>query len=260
MLSRRTKTGSLSATICRRTLVASSSRLRQRATSALTSHRQPGPLANLPQPERVVRRSVSAKWSKPKITGRLVLGCMILGGLVVGAAAIVVSLSGGKPAASRSTDIVAASTPSTAAQAPLNCTQRVVSWRDAGARGQLKAVETDLNSYGTGMSSLGQDLSSGADPTSDESAVQTAAGALQADIQAAQSNLPPACVPNLRQDESAALTDYNKAAIDGGQAVSELTSENYDVAVRDMTAATKALNVGNTKLSAASSDANSFSG
>jgi hypothetical protein len=220
---------------------------------------QPGPSANSPQPEPVVPRSSAAKQRKPKKTGSLVLGFMILGVLAIGAIVTAVSLSsGGKPTASRGADIAAASTPSAAAQ-PRTCMQQLVSWRDGGGLAQLKAVTTDLSNSGTAMSSLGQDLSSGTDPTSDESTVQTSAGALQADIQAAQSNLPPACVPNMRQDESAALTDYNKGAIDGGQAVSELTSGNDEIAAGDLTAAASAINAGTTKLSAADSDVKSFS-
>jgi hypothetical protein len=90
--------------------------------------------------------------------------------------------------------------------------------------------------------------------------MQTAAGALQADVQAAQSNLPPSCVPNLRQDESAALTDFNKAAIDAGQSVSELTSGGIAVSDADLQAADNAVVAGSTKLSAAVTDIKSFSG
>jgi hypothetical protein len=147
------------------------------------------------------------------------------------------------------------------APASLDCTSQVTSWRDSGGgASQLSAIGTDLSGYGTAATSLGQDLSSGADPTSDESAMQTAAGALQADVQAAQSNLPPSCVPNLRQDESAALTDFNKAAIDAGQSVSELTSGSIAVSDADLQAANNAVVAGTTKLSAAVSDASSFSG
>lgn len=156
----------------------------------------------------------------------------------------------------------ASPTVSTAASAPAtpDCISQVTSWRDSGGTSQLTAIVTDLGTYGTAAVALGQDLNTGADPTSDESAMQTAAGALQADVQAAQSNLPPSCVPNLRQDESAALTDYNKAAIDAGQAVSELTSGSIAVAGADMQAANSATDAGNAKLSAATSDVNSFSG
>jgi hypothetical protein len=157
----------------------------------------------------------------------------------------------------------ASATVSTAAsaQATLDCTSQAISWRDGGGgTSQLSAIATDLGNYGTAATSLGQDLSSGADPTSDESAMQTAAGALQADVQAAQSNLPPSCVPNLHQDESAALTDLNKAAIDAGQSVSELTNGSIAVSDADLQAANDAVVAGTTKLSAAVSDASSFSG
>lgn len=179
---------------------------------------------------------------------------MILPALAVAACG---TSSGGGSAAP-----TASPTVSTAATAPAtpDCVSQVTSWRDSGGNSQLSAIGTDLDNYSTAATSLGQDLSSGADPTSDESALQTASGALQADVQAAQSDLPPSCVPNLRQDESAALTDYNKAAIDSGQAVSELTSDSISVAAADIQAANSAVDAGNTKLSAAVSDVTSFSG
>jgi hypothetical protein len=64
--------------------------------------------------------------------------------------------------------------------------------------------------------------------------------------------LPPVCVPRLRSDESAALNEASKAAIDCQNAVSEIGSGNYTVATGDFGAAAKAIEASGTKFNTAS--------
>jgi len=93
-----------------------------------------------------------------------------------------------------------------------------------------------------------------------ESALQTAAASLQADVQSAQSDLPPDCVPGLRQDERAALTDFDRAAIDSSNTVSAVENGDYSAADGDIRAANAAMSAGTGKLAAALSDVKQFNG
>lgn len=99
---------------------------------------------------------------------------------------------------------------------------------------------------------LGSDMSAGADPSQEESSLQSASASLQSDSQTAQANLPPVCVPRLRSDESVALNDASKAAIDCENAVSEIGSGNYTVATGDFDAAAKAIEASGGKFNTAS--------
>ena len=140
-----------------------------------------------------------------------------------------------------------------------DCTSQVISWRDNGGLSQLEAVITDMGNVQSSATALGTDLSAGADTSQDQASLQTAAASLQSDSQTAQANLPPSCVPNMRTDEGAALNDASKGALDCQNAVSELGSGNYSVALDDVNASTAAITASGNKFQAATSDVNAFS-
>jgi hypothetical protein len=73
-----------------------------------------------------------------------------------------------------------------------------------------------------------------------------------------QANLPPAGIPGLRTDYSAALTYYNAAATDLNNAVIAANADDYAGAATDAQAGTTALNNANTKLAAAATDVNNY--
>jgi hypothetical protein len=77
---------------------------------------------------------------------------------------------------------------------------------------------------------------------------------MQSDAAAAESNPPPACVKGMRRDEGAALAYFAQAAGDCQNAVSELSSQSYAVAIADLKAAARAENAGGTKITAIDGD------
>jgi hypothetical protein len=101
---------------------------------------------------------------------------------------------------------------------------------------------------------LAGDMNAGNDTAADQSAVQTAAASLQSDSQAAEANPAPPCIPGLRADESAALNDASKAAINCQDGVSELGSGNDGVATGDIEAASGEITASGNKFQAATAD------
>ena len=161
------------------------------------------------------------------------------------------------PSASASTSSPAS--PASAASSP-DCNAQVASWRDSGGLDGLKAISTDLGSVQQATLSLAAALQNDTGLSDAESALQTAAASLQADVQSAQSDLPPECVPGLRQDERAALTDFDRAAIDSSNTVSAVENGDYSAADGDIRAANAAMSAGTGKLEAALSDVKQFNG
>lgn len=171
------------------------------------------------------------------------------------------SLSASSSGSSGST--AAQSVPSSVQAAPSSpdCNSEVVSWRDSGGSAQLTVFTADLTAVYKAdeeMANALDDGTSGSLSTA-EGDLQSAAASLQSDAQAAEANLPPACVPHLKADYGAALTDYSKVAADCQNAVSELGSGSDDVAVSDIKAAIAQEDAGNGKLSAAGADITAFS-
>ena len=103
-------------------------------------------------------------------------------------------------------------------------------------------------------------MDSGGLPPDDEAALQQAAAGLQSDTATAQADLPPSCVPGLRRNVSAALTYYNKAAVEAGQSVTAADSGGYSLAASDLVAAGKAMGAGNRKIRKATAAIQAFSG
>jgi Protein of unknown function (DUF2510) len=192
-------------------------------------------------------------------------GVLIGLGTLIGIIAIIVattahsSPSTGNVAATSTTSAAAPAASSAAASSPPDCRSQVISWRDNGGLTQLDAVTTDTGNVGSAATALGTDLSTGADASQDEASLQTAAASLQSDSQTAQANLPPSCVPHLRADYGGALNDASKAALDCQDAVSELGSGNYSVAIDDVNAANAAMSGSSNKFQAAASDIKAFS-
>jgi len=120
-------------------------------------------------------------------------------------------------------------------------------------------VENDLGTLSSSLVALENDLSAGTDPSEDEASVQQASASLQSDAQATQANPPPSCVPGLRQDINAGMTDYSKAAISCNVAVTGTTAGDDQVAASDLYAATSAVNAGTGKVNAATADVQAFS-
>lgn len=185
------------------------------------------------------------------------------------ALAVIGGLAGcGSAAASgSSTSTPAAAAPVTTpptAQAPAasspDCNAQVASWRDNGALAGLKAIGADLGTVAQASTGLATALQSDTGLSDAESALQTAAASLQADVQSAQSDLPPDCVPGLRQHERAALTEFDRAAINSSNTVSAVENGDYSAADGDIQAANAAMIAGTGKLKVALSDVNQFNG
>jgi hypothetical protein len=143
------------------------------------------------------------------------------------------------------------------AQAP-SCTDLAVTWRDNGGRTQLGAVVTDLTAIRNAATNLESAANTGGDVSGPEAALQSAAASLGSDTQAAEADPPPACVPGLRSNYEAALTDYSKTASDYQNAVSALASGSYGVAGGDVTAGTTAASAGDTRFLAAAAAMKAF--
>jgi hypothetical protein len=141
---------------------------------------------------------------------------------------------------------------------PSPCYTEFSTWRGNGGLTQLETVGTDMGRLGKADIALATALSSSGDASTQEANLQTAAAAVQADAQAADSDLPPSCIPNFRSDLQAAMTSADKAGIDSAQAVSEVTSGDYTVAAGDIMAANNAENAGNAKLVAATASLKAY--
>jgi hypothetical protein len=163
--------------------------------------------------------------------------------------------------ASASTSAPPSSHPAAAvvrSSSPPSCAAQVITWRDSGGSAQLTAVATDLTSIRSAGGALGAALAANADMSGPESALQSAAASLQSDAQAAEANLPPACVPGLRGAYGQALTDYSKASGDYQNAVSEMGSNSSAVALGDLEAGNAAATAGTGKLQTAAADMSAF--
>jgi len=145
-----------------------------------------------------------------------------------------------------------------ASAAPPDCATQVQDWFGNGGSSQLKSFGADISALGDATTMLGTDLQNGADATADETTVQSDAATVQSDAQALQGNPPPSCVPGLRSDVEAAAGYYSTSAIDASNCLNQLSAGNMTVADGDIQAATAALDEGNVKLQAATSDVQAF--
>jgi hypothetical protein len=140
----------------------------------------------------------------------------------------------------------------TASQA---CADQALAWKNTGAADQVGTVGSDTTTLQGALYNLGTDMGAdGIAPASDQAAVQSAASSLQADAQAVQGSLPPACIPGARRDESAMLTSASKAAISCQDSISELGSANYTVADADIRRANSDIKASDKSLQAFTAD------
>jgi hypothetical protein len=143
------------------------------------------------------------------------------------------------------------------ASSPPTCISQLAAWRNSGVA-DVQAVATDMYNLGSADEALYQALTAGKDASAHKANLQTTAASVQADAQTAEANLPPSCIPNFRSDLRSGISDADKAGIDSGRAVRELTSGNYSVAIEDVMAADKAENAGIAKIQAAAADLKAY--
>lgn len=183
------------------------------------------------------------------------------------AAAVITALAGCGTASAPGPAVTAfaPSSPAAASVAPAvpvaateDCAGQVTDWSATGGP-QLSALTADLQSAQQAAIAVAGDLGDGADPTADETSLQTALASLQGDAGALQGNLPPACIPGMRADLSAALADYTAASVTGQQGVTEISDGNDSGGAADLNSATAEMTKGNTKVAAATADVQAFS-
>jgi hypothetical protein len=150
-------------------------------------------------------------------------------------------------------------TPAASSSGP-DCATQFTTWRDSGGLSDLQAVTSDLGTVSQAASALATDMDAGSLPPADEAALQQASAGLQSDTATAQADLPPSCVPGLRRNVSAGLTDYNRAAVEAGQAVTAADGGSYSLAASDLVAAGKAMGAGNGKIRKATAAIQAYSG
>jgi len=128
----------------------------------------------------------------------------------------------------------------------------MTAWFNGGGSVQLMAIGNDTSTLQTDIQAYV------AGNLTDGTTLQAEDATFQSDVQAAQANLPPAGVPGLRSDYNAALTYYNTSATDLNNAVIAANSGDDDGAVADVEVGNTALDNGNAKLSAATTDVNNY--
>jgi hypothetical protein len=189
------------------------------------------------------------RWSRKK--KMLVSGAGLI--TVIVAAGIAGGLSNHSTTAPKPT--ASASHPATSAPAatqPPSVSQQMTAWFNGGGGAQLKAIGNDTGTLQTDMQAYV------AGNLTDGTTLQAEDATFQSDVQAAQANLPPAGVPGLRSDYNAALTYYNTSATDLNNAVIAANSGDDNGAVADVEVGSTALDNGNAKLSAATTDVNNY--
>lgn len=157
------------------------------------------------------------------------------------------------PTASPTTSATATPTTSaTATPTTPSVSQQITAWYNGGGSAQLNAISNDAGTFQPDIQAyVASNLTDGA-------TLQAADATFQADVQAAQANLPPAGIPGLRGDYNAALTYYNTMATDLNNGVIAADSGDYNSAVADIEAGNTAFSNGNAKLNAATADVNAY--
>lgn len=190
-------------------------------------------MLNVPDPQPQVPRTRRRR--RNRTTRNALIG---IGGLAAIIVVIIVATANNSPSTGNTATAASLSAaPSAVATATASgCAGQAISWRNNGALTQINAVVTDMGRVQTAASALSTDLSAGTTASRDETSLKTAATTLQSDVQTAQADPPPPCVPHLGADESAALNNASKAALNSENAISEVGSANLNVAVTDIEA------------------------
>lgn len=127
-------------------------------------------------------------------------------------------------------------------------------WRNGGGVADMTAVSTALSRSARAGSAVVADAFSSASL----SRLATAAAGVQQAAQTAQSNAPPACVPNLATDEGAAMADWTQAAQGELDEVQAFQNGDTSTALADIRAAGHSAAAGLRALRAALTDINGF--
>jgi hypothetical protein len=208
-------------------------------------------MLNAPGPQPQVPRAPRRPRNHKTRNALFGIGSLIAIIVVVVVATAHNSSSAGDTAATSS---LSATPSAVATGSPSGCAGQAISWRDNGGQSQAEAVITDMGHVQSAASMLGTALSAGTDTSRAQTSLKTAAASLQSDIQTAQANPPPSCVPHLAADESAALNNASKAVLNCDNAITKLGTANYNVAVSDIEAASAAIATSGEKFQEATSD------
>ena len=149
----------------------------------------------------------------------------------------------------------AANNSASSAPASSSCQSEALAWENGGGASDIEAIVSDLSAVQRAFAAT---ENTGTDPSSADSALQSAAASLRSDVHTAEAALPPLCIPGLRLSYRQALTDYSNAARDFQNTASELRRGDDSVAIGDAQAGTNAIGAGDTKFDAADAALNTF--
>jgi len=153
---------------------------------------------------------------------------------------------------------VAPVTPEASARAYSACQVQAAAWRHSGGQAKFTAVQRDLFGEQNALQALTAAIGGGAALSGPVAALKFAAASMRSATRAVQANLPPACIPHMRRDARAVMTDYAKAARYCQDAIREVSGQSYTVAVTDIRAAKKAQGAGSAKMNTALADLKAF--
>jgi hypothetical protein len=139
-----------------------------------------------------------------------------------------------------------------------SCLTQVRAWISGGSSQEIGALQSDFSSFSAAARTFVTDTADGGASAPDVSAVQSAAANIQADAQEVEANPAPACVPGMRPALMAAATDYQKAAIDAGNAMGQYSAGADGSAIADLQAADVASNNGDNEIAAATTATEKF--
>jgi hypothetical protein len=154
----------------------------------------------------------------------------------------------------------AASSASTVARGASNpaCEAQLSAWRPAGMRYEHVLMH-DADVAESDLRSLITQAGEGAQPSG--SAALTGSQALASTAQqVARNHLPPSCVPHLRADLTASMLDFEKQAVDVGNASLALADWNLQGAEPLLKAASHDIKAGTYGISRATAEFNSYQG
>ena len=141
--------------------------------------------------------------------------------------------------------------PAAAVATASDCATQAANWYTGNGGQLINTFSSDFSTYTTTGENFVADLQAGNPTTSDVSAVQSAASAIQSDSQELEADPGPSCVHGLDPAITAAARDYSEASIDVSNGMNQYSSGSIDTAADDIEAATTAMNNGNAQIAAA---------
>jgi hypothetical protein len=148
--------------------------------------------------------------------------------------------------------------PSAPVLSPPDCISQAASWLNGGGWRQENTALSDMARFHKAINALDAALTARTGMSGPASEVRSTATPLKSAANALAANPPPACIPGFRSDLGQAMTDYSTAAADAQNSVSEVGSGIYDVAARDIRAATATMYAGDGKIRAGIRDLKAF--